>query len=99
VLARTSSSLADRQLVWLRATGWTDGIPFPVRAEDFLFSTTSGPDLGPTELRNQWVSVNISLDVKRPKRVAGHPYLSSAKVKNDGAVPRLLVRLHGVVFN
>jgi hypothetical protein len=36
------------QSVWLPATGWTVGIPFPAREKDHLFCTTFRPDLGPT---------------------------------------------------
>jgi hypothetical protein len=46
--------------------------------EFFLLSTSSRPVLGPTQP-----------GVKRPGREADHPPLSSAEVKNGGAIPPL----------
>jgi hypothetical protein len=37
--------------------------------------------------------------IKRPGREADHSPPASAKVKNDGAIPSLLTRRHGVVVN
>jgi len=45
--------------------------------KEFFFSSTSRPDLGPTQPSNQWVR-----GVERTQRYADHPPPSSAEVKN-----------------
>jgi hypothetical protein len=46
------------------------------------FTTASRPALGPTQPPIQWVSVTLSLVVKRPRREADHSPPSNAEVKN-----------------
>jgi hypothetical protein len=49
--------------------------------------TAYTPGLGPTQPVIQWVSVALSLMVKRPGREADHSFPSSAEVENGGAIP------------
>jgi hypothetical protein len=65
----------------------------------FVFSTASKPALEPTQPYDQWVPETISPGVKRPGREADHSPPSSAKVKNAGAIPPLLIYLHGIVLD
>jgi hypothetical protein len=58
------------------------------RGKIFLFSTTSRPALGPTQLPIQGVS-QAPAGEKRQQREAGHSPSSSAEVKNDRAIPPL----------
>jgi hypothetical protein len=51
----------------------------------FLFATTSGPPLGPTQPPIQWVPVPLTPGVKQPGHEADHPQL-----RMHGAVPSLL---------
>jgi hypothetical protein len=55
-----------------------------------LFSVVSRPDLGPTQPPVQWALGALSSGVKRSGCEADHSPPSGAKVKNGGAVPRLL---------
>jgi hypothetical protein len=55
----------------------------------FLFSTTSRPNLGPTQRLIPWVSGAISPEVKGPGREADNSPPSSAEVRNVGAIPPL----------
>jgi hypothetical protein len=48
----------------------------PGKVENFLFSTSSRPALGPTQPPFQWVP-----EVKRPGREAVHSHPTSAEVK------------------
>jgi hypothetical protein len=57
--------------------------------EIFLFSTVSRLALGPTQPPIQWVLGAFSPGAKRPGREANHSPLSSAEVKNGGAIPPL----------
>jgi hypothetical protein len=52
--------------------------------EIFLFSTISGPNLGPTQPSIQWVLGAVSQGHE-----ADHSPLFSATVKNDEAIPPL----------
>jgi hypothetical protein len=82
------------------ATGWTAGVRFSARGEEnFLCPTASRPTLGPTLPPIQWVPETLSLGIKRPGREAVHSPSSSAEVKNGGAIPPLLIRLHCVMSN
>jgi hypothetical protein len=65
----------------------------------FLFSTASGPTLGPTQTHIKWVQGAILLEVKQVGREADHSPPSSAEVKNGGAIPPLPICLYGIVFN
>jgi hypothetical protein len=64
--------------------GWTMGV---LRFDSrrglgiFLFTTTSGTDLGPTQPPIQWLPGALSLGVKRAGREADHSPPSSAEVK------------------
>jgi hypothetical protein len=73
-------------MISLWATGWTAGVPFPAEQEIFLFSTASGPALGPTQSPIQWVPGALSWEVERLGRKADHSPLSDAKVKSGGAI-------------
>jgi hypothetical protein len=57
--------------------------------KNFLFYTSSRPDLGPTQPPIQWVPGAASLRVQRRGREADHSPKSSAEVKNGGATPPL----------
>jgi hypothetical protein len=46
----------------------------------------------------QWVSGALSLGVKRPGREADFLHLSSAEVKNGGAIATPPIRLYGLMF-
>jgi hypothetical protein len=53
----------------------------PGRGKVFLFSTTSRPALGTTQLSIPWVPVAFSPVVKRPGREADHPLQSNTEGK------------------
>jgi hypothetical protein len=55
----------------------------------FLFSITSRPALGPTQLSLQWIPGAVSADIKWPGRQADRWTATSAEVKNGGAIPPL----------
>jgi hypothetical protein len=55
----------------------------------FLIPTVSRSALGPTQPPNQWVLGPLSPGVKWPGHETDHSPPSSAKVKNDGAIPPL----------
>jgi len=52
------------------------------RDRDFLFTTASREDLGPTQLPIKWIPGTLYLGVKRAGREAHHSPASSTKVKN-----------------
>jgi len=49
----------------------------------FLFTTASIPALGLTQSSIHWVTVSLSLGVKRPGRRAEHSLPSNTEVKNE----------------
>jgi hypothetical protein len=51
-----------------------------------MFFIASRADLGPSQPPIEWVPRNLSPGVKLPGREANHSPLSSAEVKNVGAV-------------
>jgi hypothetical protein len=59
----------------------------PSKGKIFLLSTVSTPALGPTQPPIQWVLGAHSLGVKRLECEIDHSPLSSAKIKNGGAIP------------
>jgi hypothetical protein len=61
---------------WLRADRLRDQSSSPGRGKNFLYSTASGPALGPTQPSIQWVP-----GVKRPGREADHSPPTNAEVK------------------
>jgi hypothetical protein len=65
------------------ATGWMDGIRFPVEARNFHYSTTSRLALGPTQPPIQWVPGVLSPKVKQPGCEANYSPPFRAEVKND----------------
>jgi hypothetical protein len=74
------------------ATGYgMDGLASVAFMARFFFSTKSRLVLGFTHplIQVQWVPRAISLGVKWPGREADHSPLSSAEVKNGGAIPPL----------
>jgi hypothetical protein len=54
-----------------------------------LFSTSSRPALGPTQLPIQWIPGALSPGIQRQGREAGYSPPSSAEVKNVGDTPPL----------
>jgi hypothetical protein len=72
----------------------------PGRVENFLFSASSRPALGPTQPPSQWVPGALSPGVKWSGCEADHSAKTSAKVKKMWiytSAPH--TRLHGVVLN
>jgi hypothetical protein len=66
----------------------------------FLFTTVSGPALGPTQPSIQWVPGALSLGVKRPWCETGHSSTTSVEVKNAwSCISTPPIRLHGVVLS
>jgi hypothetical protein len=65
-----------------------------------LLSISQRPKLalGPTQAI-QCVSRALSPGTKQPGREADHSMPFSAEIKNGGAIPTLLTRLHCTVFN
>jgi hypothetical protein len=63
----------------------------PGTYEISLFSIASRPPLGSTQPPIQWLPAADSPRVKQQRREADHSPISSAEVKNDGAVPSLNV--------
>jgi hypothetical protein len=61
--------------------GWTAGVRYPAEAGDF--------SLGPTQPRIQLVPGAVFPKVNRPGRDPDHSPVSSAEVKNGGAIPPL----------
>jgi hypothetical protein len=55
-----------------------------------MSSVKSGTALGPTQPPIQWVLGTLPLCVKQSGREADRSHLSSAEVKNGGAIPPLL---------
>jgi hypothetical protein len=53
----------------------------PGRVKNFLFSKSSRPALGPTQLPIKWVPWVLPPGVKRPGREAGRSTPTSAEVK------------------
>jgi hypothetical protein len=77
--------------------GWSSS---PSRGKNFLFSTASRPDLGPTQPPIQWVLGALSLGVKRQGHEADHSPPTSAKVKKMWIYTNhSLMCLHSVVLN
>jgi hypothetical protein len=86
---------------WLRAGRRRDRSSSLGRAKNFLFSKSSRPALGATQLPIQWVPGALSPAVKRSGREADHSTPTSAEVKKmwiyTSTPPP--IRLHGVVLN
>jgi hypothetical protein len=66
---------------------WLDGLDSRHR-KSFLFSTASGPDLGPIQPPVQWIlgAGVFPRGVKRPGRETDHSPPSSAEVKKGGTI-------------
>jgi hypothetical protein len=69
--------------------GWVRGFDSWQGQEIFLYSTSSGPALGPIQPPIQWANGTISLGVQRSGREANHSPPSTAEVNNGGAIPPL----------
>jgi hypothetical protein len=69
------------------------------RSKIFSVFSVSGLSLGPTQPPVQWELGALSAQVKLPGREADHSPTFSAENKNDGAIPPLPMRLHGLVHN
>jgi hypothetical protein len=76
------------QSVLGRTTGWTARVRFTTGSRDFSLHTVQN-GYGPPSFQR----------LKRPGSEADHSTPSSAKVKNGGGIPPLLIGLHGVVLN
>jgi hypothetical protein len=63
---------------WLRAGRPSSS---PGRVKNFIFSTSSRPAQGSTQLPIQWVQGGLSPGAKRPGREADHSSLASVEVK------------------
>jgi hypothetical protein len=59
------------------------------RDKFLLFSTALIPNLRPTQPAIQWEPGTLSLGINWPGRGADHSLLTSAEVKNSGAIPPL----------
>jgi hypothetical protein len=57
------------------------------------------PALGTTQPQIQWITGVVTPEIKRQELEADHSPSFSADVKNGGAIPPLLTRLHGRVLN
>jgi hypothetical protein len=66
--------------------------------EAFLYSTASRPALEPTQSPIQWVPGALPPGINRQWSEALYSPPSGEKVKNCGATPSLLIRLHGTVL-
>jgi hypothetical protein len=74
-LGRSRRRWVENIKIYLREIGW-DGVDWVDLAQDFLFSTSSTPALGPTHLPIKWVP-----GVKRPRREGDHSPPTTAEVK------------------
>jgi hypothetical protein len=75
------------------------GVLVPVGSRISLFSTSCRPALGSTRHPTQWVPVNVSPGLKRPKRESDQSPPTSAEVKNTWMYMHSPIRLNGVVLN
>jgi hypothetical protein len=71
----------SRYTDWLRAGRTRDLSSSPGRIKKFLFFTSSGPVLGPTQPPILWAQEALSPWVKRPGREANHSPPTSAELK------------------
>jgi hypothetical protein len=78
-----------------RATGWTAGVRFPAGASGYSLLHIVQTALGPTDPPIKWATGGLFARGS----VADHSPLPSTEVKNDGAIPPTLIRLHGIVLN
>jgi hypothetical protein len=63
------------------------GVRFPTGQKIFLYLTAFRPALGPAPM--QWVPRALAWGIKQPGHEADHLPLSSAEVKNGGAISPL----------
>jgi hypothetical protein len=77
---------------------WTTGVRFSAREKLFLLhSVHTGSGTHPASYP---IGTGCSSPgVKRPVREPDHSPPASAEVKNDGAIPPLPIRLHGIMLN
>jgi hypothetical protein len=66
------------------------GVRVLVGSRIFLFSTSSRPSLGPTQLPIQWVPGTLSSWIKRPEHEADHSPPTCAEVKETWSIHPLL---------
>jgi hypothetical protein len=91
----SSSTLLSRYSDWLRAGRPRGRSSSCGRVKNYLFSTSSIPDLGPTQPSIQWVP-----GIKRQGREADHSSPTSAEVKKTWMLYiHSPIRLHGVALN
>jgi hypothetical protein len=84
------------------ATGWmTEGSKFQSwYGQEFSFSTSSRPNLRPTQLPILWMSGALSQEVKQPGSEADHSPPTSSEVKKTWIhISTPPIYLHGIVFN
>jgi hypothetical protein len=79
---------------WLQAGRPRDRSSSPSGGNNFLFSTSSRPALGPTQ-----PPIQGEPGVKRPGREADHSPPTGAEVKKMWIYTNSLIHLHGVVVN
>jgi hypothetical protein len=101
VLQYSANKILSFQLI-IHNFPWTiEVLGFDFRRElvIFFFTTASRTALEPTQPPVQWVTVVLSLGVKRPEREADHSPPSRAEVKNEWSYTATpLIRLSGVVL-
>jgi hypothetical protein len=68
-------------ILYMHTTGFWSRSLSPGRVKNFSFSTSSRPDLGPTQPPIQWVPPTLSPGVKLPGCETDHSSPSSAGVK------------------
>jgi hypothetical protein len=76
------------------------GVPSPARYKVFLFSVSSRPVLGPTQLPIQWAPGALAPGVKRPGRETDHslPTIAGGQEYVDLHI-HSPIHLHGLVLN
>jgi hypothetical protein len=80
-------------------TGWKARFLFPARARNFSLFHYVQIGFGAYPTSYPMGTGAISPGVKRPRHEADKSPPSNAGVKNGGAIPQFLIRLHGVVLN
>jgi hypothetical protein len=69
------------------------------RDKNVHFSTSSGPDLGPTQPPIQWEPGVLFLEVKRPGREANHSLPTNAEGQQDVGLCTPPIHLHYAVIS
>jgi hypothetical protein len=80
-----------------QATDWEAVVRFPAEGRDFPF--LHNVQVGSEAHPSYPMGIGISSRAKEAGREADYPSPSCAEVKNGGALPALLICLHGMVLN